>query len=122
MSPRFVIAAILSLAVMASLAACYRPHYRSGELTCGLVAPRCPSGFYCASDLTCWRNGESPGGNAVAPAAVWIGSGGAVTADSGRTLNFTASGFDTVNTVQVPGRSLTGGFVSTSTDLIGVPR
>jgi len=38
---------------------CTAPNYGSGHLQC---APdgACPSGFYCAADQHCWRNGSGP--------------------------------------------------------------
>jgi len=48
------------LAVMlAALAGCTAPDYGDGHLQC---APNgaCPSGFYCAGDDHCWRDGSAP--------------------------------------------------------------
>ncbi len=49
---------ILAVAVLAA-AGCTAPDYGNGHLAC---APNgaCPSGFYCATDTHCWRDGSGP--------------------------------------------------------------
>jgi hypothetical protein len=62
-------------AILLSLAAgCFSPSFQSGHLRCE-QGTTCPPGFYCASDATCWRNGETPHG----------GDGGATTMDMATT-------------------------------------
>ena len=54
------LAALAALAAPAALAAgCTAPDYGNGHLQC---APNgaCPSGFYCAGDDHCWRDGSGP--------------------------------------------------------------
>ena len=49
-----------TLAICAALVAgCTSPSYGNGHLQCG-VGSACPSGFYCAGDGHCWRNGSGP--------------------------------------------------------------
>ena len=52
-------ALVLSIALL--LAGCYDPHVNNGELQCSLGGGKCPVGFHCAFDGTCWRNGQDPG-------------------------------------------------------------
>src|SRR5262249_26784104 len=39
---------------------CYDPSPQNGTLTCS-TGGDCPSGYHCASDRTCWHNGNDPG-------------------------------------------------------------
>jgi hypothetical protein len=39
-------------------AGCFAPHYDNGRVKCD--DGRCPSGYYCASNGTCWRSGSAP--------------------------------------------------------------
>jgi hypothetical protein len=41
-------------------AACTTPSYGDGHLRCAATGAACPSGFYCAGDQHCWRNGNAP--------------------------------------------------------------
>jgi hypothetical protein len=50
---------LLTLAAVAS--GCTAPSYGNGHLQCA-PSNACPSGFYCASDQHCWRNGSGPAG------------------------------------------------------------
>jgi hypothetical protein len=50
-----------ALATLALLAGCFDQQPADGSLKCHPNTARaCPSGFYCAEDGTCWRNGHSP--------------------------------------------------------------
>jgi|GEM_PF-1759776 len=49
---------VVMLMVLAS--ACRSAVYESGDLRCAAVAPFCPNGFHCATDNTCWLDGEDP--------------------------------------------------------------
>ena len=49
----------LTLAVVALAAGCTAPNYGNGHLQCS-PSRECPSGFYCAGDDHCWRNGSGP--------------------------------------------------------------
>jgi hypothetical protein len=42
--------------LMVLLAGCYSPSYTNGGFLCG----KCPEGYHCAIDGTCWKNGEAP--------------------------------------------------------------
>jgi hypothetical protein len=50
------------LVLIAALAAagCFAPEYSSGGLLCDTNGGHCPSGYHCASDRTCWRDGSDP--------------------------------------------------------------
>lgn len=49
------------LAVCALLfAGCYNPTFHDGALKCGPDTPRCPDGYHCAQDNTCWADGHNP--------------------------------------------------------------
>ena len=54
---------ILSLALTAALAGCYSPNVPNGKLKCSTGDNKCPDGFHCASDGTCWKNGQDPTAN-----------------------------------------------------------
>jgi hypothetical protein len=42
------------------LVGCFSPSYHNGNLHCGASDPRCPDGYHCAGDNTCWLNGQDP--------------------------------------------------------------
>jgi hypothetical protein len=46
----------LALALLA--AGCFNPKYHDGNLRCN--AGKCPSGYHCAMNDTCWKNGSDP--------------------------------------------------------------
>jgi hypothetical protein len=50
-------AAVLALLICAS---CKTADFGSGHLRCAATTPMCPSGFHCAADGACWRDGENP--------------------------------------------------------------
>jgi hypothetical protein len=52
----------LSIAVAASLlfAGCFAPDVPDGALLCSVGEEKCPTGFHCAADKTCWHNGSDP--------------------------------------------------------------
>ncbi|MCU1277007.1 MAG: hypothetical protein JWM53_553 [bacterium] len=53
------------LAVLVCLllgAGCYGPNLADGKLKCSVGDQKCPEGFHCATDGTCWKNGHDPGG------------------------------------------------------------
>jgi hypothetical protein len=52
----------LSLAALLFAASsCLESEAPDGSLTCSNIPGRlCPSGYYCAPDRTCWRNGHLP--------------------------------------------------------------
>lgn len=39
---------------------CTSPRFVSGDLQCAASGRACPTGFYCAADQHCWRNGDGP--------------------------------------------------------------
>jgi hypothetical protein len=39
---------------------CFSPDYHDGSFVCDTNLPRCPEGFHCAADETCWHNGHEP--------------------------------------------------------------
>jgi hypothetical protein len=41
------------------LAGCFAPDYHNGAFLCS-ASGRCPEGFHCAADQTCWRDGQDP--------------------------------------------------------------
>jgi hypothetical protein len=65
---------------------CFNPTYGNGAIKCA-AGDRCPSGYHCASDRTCWRNGTDPP-RVFSPGPVFIsGGGGSGSASSGAELN-----------------------------------
>jgi hypothetical protein len=52
----------LACAALATIswAGCSDPTYDNGNLRCATGPQACPSGFHCAADNTCWRNGSDP--------------------------------------------------------------
>jgi hypothetical protein len=42
-------------------AGCYGPNPADGKLKCSVAEQKCPEGYHCASDGTCWHNGHDPG-------------------------------------------------------------
>jgi hypothetical protein len=113
------------------LGGCFSPKYGNGDLRCE-NGTTCPDGYHCASDSTCWKNGQDPADAAdmsssmdngdmgqppvltYPPAAVWTsGGGGSVTAASGNQLNFSLSPSSAGGTAVSPNNStLTLGFFS----------
>lgn len=39
---------------------CYKLNIENGQLRCSVPDKKCPSGFHCASDGYCWKNGQDP--------------------------------------------------------------
>jgi hypothetical protein len=52
--------ACVAVAALAAAAGCTKPDYGDGHLQCAPSTRICPSGFYCAADDHCWRNGSGP--------------------------------------------------------------
>jgi hypothetical protein len=52
--------AVPALAVLLA-AGCYSANVPDGKLKCSADG-KCPEGFHCASDGTCWHNGRDPMG------------------------------------------------------------
>jgi hypothetical protein len=48
----------MRIAACLLLVGCFNPKYRSGDLHC--ESGKCPSGYHCAADDTCWKNGSDP--------------------------------------------------------------
>ena len=51
--------ALVVATTLLAAAGCKAPSYTNGGLLCS-AAGRCPSGYHCAFDGTCWKNGEDP--------------------------------------------------------------
>ncbi len=51
--------ATLAFVAAVALAGCFSPNVPNGKLHCSSDG-KCPSGFHCASDRTCWKNGQDP--------------------------------------------------------------
>lgn len=53
--------AIRCLLVAVALATgCYKLNFENGQLRCSVPDKKCPSGFHCATDGYCWKNGQDP--------------------------------------------------------------
>jgi hypothetical protein len=52
---------ILGLAMAMAISGCYSPNVPNGKLKCSTDGNKCPEGFHCATDGTCWKNGQEPG-------------------------------------------------------------
>jgi hypothetical protein len=64
---------------------CYSPNLSDGKLKCSVVGNKCPEGYHCAIDGTCWKNGHDPMGTGSGPLAPHKGTAvvsGGVTAQS----------------------------------------
>lgn len=86
MSPRAMSPLVLAALEALALGGCTAPDYGNGHLQCA-PSGACPSGFYCAGDDHCWRDGSGP------PAAGDLGgSGGAGGGDLAAALLDLASG------------------------------
>jgi hypothetical protein len=48
-----------SFALFVLLAGCYSPNIGNGQLKCSSDG-KCPDGFHCATNKTCWKNGSDP--------------------------------------------------------------
>ena len=48
-----------TLGLVFLLAGCYSPNIGNGQLKCS-SDNKCPDGFHCAGDKTCWKNGQEP--------------------------------------------------------------
>ena len=64
---RAVAVAAVSVAAVFALAGCTSPSFGNGHLQCASSGRICPSGFYCANDAHCWRNGTAPDDDMSAP-------------------------------------------------------
>jgi hypothetical protein len=70
--------------IAVALSGCYKLNIESGQLRCSVPDKKCPSGFHCAADAYCWKNGEDPSVQMIPPSSTKGGvivSGG-VTAQS----------------------------------------
>jgi hypothetical protein len=47
------------LVVVFALAGCSSPSLQNGTQKCSSTA-NCPDGYHCATDGTCWKNGQDP--------------------------------------------------------------
>lgn len=46
--------------VVALSAGCYKLNFENGQLRCSVPDNKCPSGYHCATDGYCWKNGQDP--------------------------------------------------------------
>jgi hypothetical protein len=53
-----------ALAALLLAGSCYQPDVGNGKLKCSLD-DKCPDGYYCATDGTCWHDGTQPPGDAA---------------------------------------------------------
>src|SRR5688572_29420130 len=73
---------LVPLFLLASTSGCqYKDQPRNGEQLCALppAKPRCPHGYFCASDNHCWLVGTIPGPEpaaAVSPSRALVPAGG----------------------------------------------
>jgi hypothetical protein len=51
---------LLLLVVVALSGGCYKLNIDNGQLRCSVPDQKCPSGFHCAIDGYCWKNGQDP--------------------------------------------------------------
>lgn len=51
---------LLAVTGALSLAGCYKLDFENGQLRCSVPDKKCPSGFHCAVDGYCWKNGQDP--------------------------------------------------------------
>lgn len=49
---------------------CYKLNVENGQLRCSVPDNKCPSGFHCAIDGYCWKNGQDPNPSEMADMAV----------------------------------------------------
>ena len=50
----------LLLVAVALSAGCYKLNFENGQLRCSVPDKKCPTGFHCATDGYCWKNGQDP--------------------------------------------------------------
>lgn len=50
----------LPVAVAVALSGCLQFSPADGALHCSTVGSKCPNGYFCAPDNTCWHNGHTP--------------------------------------------------------------
>ncbi len=46
-----------------ALAACGNLNIQNGQLKCSVPDQQCPDNYHCATDGTCWKNGQDPNGS-----------------------------------------------------------
>jgi hypothetical protein len=68
--------------VLAGGSGCYSPDVPNGGLVCATAGKSCPSGFHCARNNSCWRNGQDPPGNFSGVVSVVNGGGGVLSGGS----------------------------------------
>jgi hypothetical protein len=97
-----------SFALLFILAAtgCFSPVYHNGNTRC-TQSMQCPSGWHCAVDATCWKNGQDPPVimGTVRPAPVWISAGGGSLQGSDTNLNLSVSGSFATGTMSTAAQS-----------------
>jgi hypothetical protein len=62
------------------LAGCYSANPADGKLKCSVGDNKCPDGYHCAADGTCWKNGHDPGAGGGG------GTGGGLAAHKGSSV------------------------------------
>lgn len=60
MKKRLIVIRTLLVAVALAATGCYKPSFENGQLRCSVPDKKCPSGFHCATDGYCWKNGQDP--------------------------------------------------------------
>ena len=58
------------LVVLTLAGGCYKLNLENGQLRCSVPDKKCPSGFHCAADGYCWKNGQDPGVTDVGDMAI----------------------------------------------------
>lgn len=46
-----------------ALTACGSLNIKNGQLQCSVTDQKCPDDYHCATDGTCWQNGQDPMGS-----------------------------------------------------------
>jgi hypothetical protein len=52
---------IAAALLTAAMGGCYSASVDNGTLLCSVPERKCPSGYHCATDGTCWHDGQNPG-------------------------------------------------------------
>lgn len=66
---------MMGLVLVVGSVGCSTPEVANGQLQCAEASRACPDGFHCATDGTCWRDGDDPPTPDGPPASPEAGDG-----------------------------------------------
>jgi hypothetical protein len=107
------------LAILALGCGCFSPRFHNGDTKCSIDG-KCPSGYHCAADNTCWQLGQNPtpvtGPDSFPPAPVWISAGGGSGSTTASEVNLSIGGTSPGMVISASGSTLTTNYIGADND------